>query len=57
MSYFAVAIGTATRNKDGKIIEAWYPQPILAPSDDLITTSARSPSSTVAMRHWSSKAP
>ncbi|WP_127554819.1 2,3,4,5-tetrahydropyridine-2,6-dicarboxylate N-succinyltransferase [Saccharospirillum alexandrii] len=38
MSYFAVAIGTATRNKDGKIIEAWYPQPILAPSDDLITT-------------------
>lgn len=38
MSYFAVAIGTATRNKDGKIIEAWYPQPILNPSDDLITT-------------------
>lgn len=38
MSYFAVAIGTATRNKDGKIIEAWYPQPILAPTDDLIST-------------------
>ncbi|WP_108126885.1 2,3,4,5-tetrahydropyridine-2,6-dicarboxylate N-succinyltransferase [Saccharospirillum mangrovi] len=36
MSYFALAVGTATRNKDGKIIEAWYPQPILNPSDALI---------------------
>lgn len=38
MGYFAVAIGTATRNKDGKIIESWFPQPILNPSDDLIAT-------------------
>lgn len=36
MSYFALAVGTATRNKDAKIIEAWYPQPLLNPSDSLI---------------------
>lgn len=37
MSYFALAIGTATRNKDEKIIEAWYPEPLLNPSDELIS--------------------
>lgn len=37
MSYFALALGTATRNQDEKIIEAWYPQPLLAPSDQLLT--------------------
>lgn len=36
MSYFALAIGTASRNKEGKIIEAWYPEPLLNPSAELI---------------------
>lgn len=36
MSYFALALGTATRNRDEKIIEAWYPQPITHPSDELL---------------------
>lgn len=38
MSYFAIALGTATRNLDEKIIEAWYPQPTLAPSDELVNS-------------------
>jgi len=37
MGYFALAVGTATRNRDGKIIESWYPQPILNPPDKLIS--------------------
>jgi 2,3,4,5-tetrahydropyridine-2-carboxylate N-succinyltransferase len=36
MSYFAIALGTASRNKDQKIIEAWYPQPTLTPTVSLI---------------------
>lgn len=36
MSYFALAIGTASRNKEGKIIEAWYPEPLLNPSAGLM---------------------
>ena len=36
MTFFALALGTATRNKDGKIIEAWYPQPAVAPADELV---------------------
>jgi 2,3,4,5-tetrahydropyridine-2-carboxylate N-succinyltransferase len=36
MTYFSVGLGTATRNSELKIIEAWYPQPLIAPSDDLI---------------------
>ncbi|MFQ3231546.1 2,3,4,5-tetrahydropyridine-2,6-dicarboxylate N-succinyltransferase [Reinekea sp.] len=36
MSYFAIGLGTATRNNEEKIIEAWYPQPQLNPSDALI---------------------
>lgn len=36
MSYYALAVGTATRNKDGKIIEAWYPEPVLNPTDSLM---------------------
>lgn len=36
MSYFAIGLGTATRNIEEKIIEAWYPQPQLNPSDALI---------------------
>ncbi|MCJ8314482.1 MAG: 2,3,4,5-tetrahydropyridine-2,6-dicarboxylate N-succinyltransferase, partial [Pseudomonadales bacterium] len=35
MSY-ALALGTATKNKDGKIIEAYFPAPLLNPSSDLI---------------------
>lgn len=38
MSYYAIALGTATRNSEEKIIEAWYPQPTLNPSDALITS-------------------
>ncbi len=36
MTYFALALGTSTRNQDGKIIEAWYPQPIVEPADTLV---------------------
>lgn len=36
MSYFALAYGTATKNRDNKIIEAYYPAPILNPSDETI---------------------
>jgi 2,3,4,5-tetrahydropyridine-2-carboxylate N-succinyltransferase len=38
MSYYALALGTATRNSEEKIIEAWYPQPTLNPSDVLINS-------------------
>lgn len=36
MAHFALAFGTATKNKDGKIIEAFFPHPRLNPSDELI---------------------
>ena len=36
MSTFALALGTATKNGDQKIIEAFFPHPILNPSDDLV---------------------
>ncbi|MEJ2062437.1 MAG: 2,3,4,5-tetrahydropyridine-2,6-dicarboxylate N-succinyltransferase [Reinekea sp.] len=36
MTFFALALGTATRNQEGKIIEAWYPQPILNPDNALV---------------------
>lgn len=36
MAHFALAFGTATKNRDGKIIEAYFPAPILNPSDDLV---------------------
>ncbi|MDN3649975.1 2,3,4,5-tetrahydropyridine-2,6-dicarboxylate N-succinyltransferase [Reinekea marina] len=36
MSYYAIGLGTATRNKEEKIIETWYPQPQLNPGDALI---------------------
>ncbi len=35
MSTFALAFGTATKNKHGKIIEAFFPDPILNPSEKL----------------------
>ncbi|STQ77357.1 2,3,4,5-tetrahydropyridine-2,6-dicarboxylate N-succinyltransferase [Grimontia hollisae] len=37
MASFALAFGTATKNKDGKIIEAFFPTPILNPSDALVS--------------------
>lgn len=37
MTYFAIALGTATRNQEEKIIEAWYPQPAVNPSDALVS--------------------
>lgn len=40
MSYFALAFGTATKNKDGKIIEAFFPSPVLNPSDALVNAVA-----------------
>ncbi|WP_261816792.1 2,3,4,5-tetrahydropyridine-2,6-dicarboxylate N-succinyltransferase [Vibrio gallicus] len=36
MSFFALALGSATKNRDGKIIEAFFPAPILNPTSDLI---------------------
>ncbi|AGH80719.1 2,3,4,5-tetrahydropyridine-2,6-carboxylate N-succinyltransferase [Psychromonas sp. CNPT3] len=36
MSTFALAFGTATKNRQNKIIEVFYPYPLLAPSDDLV---------------------
>ncbi|BCE01628.1 2,3,4,5-tetrahydropyridine-2,6-dicarboxylate N-succinyltransferase [Marinicellulosiphila megalodicopiae] len=36
MSY-ALALGTTTKNKDGKIIEAYFPAPLLNPSAELIS--------------------
>ncbi|WP_163933156.1 2,3,4,5-tetrahydropyridine-2,6-dicarboxylate N-succinyltransferase [Paraferrimonas sp. SM1919] len=35
MSVFALALGSATKNKDGKIIEAYFPSPIHNPSQEL----------------------
>ncbi|MDW6001679.1 2,3,4,5-tetrahydropyridine-2,6-dicarboxylate N-succinyltransferase [Vibrio mangrovi] len=40
MAYFALALGTATKNRDGKIIEAYFPTPILNPNDDLVAQLA-----------------
>lgn len=37
MSTFALSFGTATKNRDQKIIEAFFPNPILNPSDDLVS--------------------
>jgi 2,3,4,5-tetrahydropyridine-2-carboxylate N-succinyltransferase len=36
MSTFALAFGSATKNRDQKIIEAFFPNPILNPNDDLV---------------------
>ncbi|WP_407331238.1 2,3,4,5-tetrahydropyridine-2,6-dicarboxylate N-succinyltransferase [Enterovibrio sp. 27052020O] len=41
MASFALALGTATKNKDGKIIEAFFPTPILNPSDALVSALAK----------------
>ncbi|MEZ8967697.1 2,3,4,5-tetrahydropyridine-2,6-dicarboxylate N-succinyltransferase [Vibrio breoganii] len=36
MSFFALALGSATKNRDGKIIEAFFPTPILNPTAELV---------------------
>ncbi len=36
MSTFALGFGIATKNRDNKIIEVFFPHPILNPSDDLV---------------------
>lgn len=36
MASFALAFGTATKNNSGKIIEAFFPNPILTPSTELV---------------------
>ncbi|CAH0534278.1 2,3,4,5-tetrahydropyridine-2,6-dicarboxylate N-succinyltransferase [Vibrio stylophorae] len=36
MASFSLAFGTATKNRDGKIIEAFFPAPSLNPSDALV---------------------
>ncbi|SHO58450.1 2,3,4,5-tetrahydropyridine-2,6-dicarboxylate N-succinyltransferase [Vibrio quintilis] len=36
MSDFALALGTATKNCDNKIIEAYFPTPVLHPSEALV---------------------
>ena len=36
MSTFALAFGTATKNRHNQVIEAFFPNPILNPSDDLV---------------------
>ena len=36
MTYFSFAFGTATHNRDGKLIEAFYPQPKIQVSVELI---------------------
>ncbi len=40
MANFALGFGTATKNRDGKIIEAYFPAPILNPSDALVAAVA-----------------
>lgn len=41
MANFALAFGTATKNRDGKIIEAFFPNPIINPSDALVAAVAQ----------------
>lgn len=36
MTYFAIGVGTATRNNDGKIIETWYPEPKTSPAHTFV---------------------
>ncbi|WP_096619237.1 2,3,4,5-tetrahydropyridine-2,6-dicarboxylate N-succinyltransferase [Candidatus Enterovibrio altilux] len=38
MASFALALGTATKNKDEKIIEAFFPAPVMNPSDELVAS-------------------
>ncbi|EKO3468098.1 2,3,4,5-tetrahydropyridine-2,6-dicarboxylate N-succinyltransferase [Vibrio fluvialis] len=40
MANFALGFGTATKNRDGKIIEVFFPTPILNPSNQLVADLA-----------------
>lgn len=40
MAYYALAFGTATKNRDGKLIEAYFPAPILNPAAELVDAIA-----------------
>lgn len=40
MASFSLALGATTKNRDGKIIEAFFPAPILNPSDELVNALA-----------------
>ncbi|PSW12581.1 2,3,4,5-tetrahydropyridine-2,6-dicarboxylate N-succinyltransferase [Photobacterium sanctipauli] len=40
MASFSLALGTATKNRDDKIIEAFFPTPILNPSAELVSAIA-----------------
>lgn len=40
MAYFSLAFGSATKNRDGKIIEAFFPYPVMAPTDALVDSLA-----------------
>lgn len=37
MAFFSLAFGTATKNRDGKIIEAFFPNPVLTQAKRLLT--------------------
>lgn len=41
MSYFSLALGSATKNRDNAIIEAYFPTPLLNPSDELVNAVAQ----------------
>ncbi|MDC5810224.1 2,3,4,5-tetrahydropyridine-2,6-dicarboxylate N-succinyltransferase [Vibrio europaeus] len=41
MAYFSLALGAATKNRDGKIIEAFFPNPVLNPADALVEAVAK----------------
>jgi 2,3,4,5-tetrahydropyridine-2-carboxylate N-succinyltransferase len=41
MAHFSLAFGSATKNRAGKIIEAFFPNPILNPSDALVSAVAQ----------------
>ncbi|OLQ89421.1 2,3,4,5-tetrahydropyridine-2,6-dicarboxylate N-succinyltransferase [Vibrio ponticus] len=40
MAFFSLAFGTATKNRDGKIIEAFFPNPVLNPTAELVKALA-----------------
>ncbi|WP_240206940.1 2,3,4,5-tetrahydropyridine-2,6-dicarboxylate N-succinyltransferase [Vibrio sp. CyArs1] len=40
MAAYSIAFGSATKNRDGKIIEAFFPHPRLNPSDALVSAIA-----------------
>jgi 2,3,4,5-tetrahydropyridine-2-carboxylate N-succinyltransferase len=41
MAHFALAFGTATKNRTGKIIEAFFPAPLINPKEELINALAK----------------